>query len=92
MSNLVLTLERLGKYDEAEQMQQQAFELKKKMFGREHSEILVSMSGLAVVLERLGRYDKAEQMQRQVFELYTKVLGREYPYMSASRCNDRHSS
>ncbi|KAI5460912.1 hypothetical protein BGZ63DRAFT_388024 [Mariannaea sp. PMI_226] len=69
----------LGKYGEAEQMYRQAFELRTKTLGQEHSDTLASMNNLSWVLRHLGRYNEAEQMQRQTLNLNVKVHGPEHP-------------
>ncbi len=87
MNNLALVLGDLGRYNEAEQMHRQAFELREKVLGREHPDTLTSMDNLAWTLRSLGRYDKAEQMHRQAFELREKVLGPKHPHTLASMNN-----
>ena len=64
-----------GKYEEAEQMYQQALELREKVLGQEHPLTLASINNLALVLDRQGKYAEAEGMHRQVLQLREKVLG-----------------
>src|SRR5690348_16014487 len=78
MNNLALVLQELGKYDEAEQMHRQEWELVEKVLSKEHPLTLSSMGNLASVLDKLGKYDEAEQMHQQTLELMEKVLGREH--------------
>ncbi len=54
-----------GKYDEAEQMARQAFELMEKVLGREDPDTLMSMDNVASVLEIQGKYDEAERIRRK---------------------------
>lgn len=60
-------------------MHRQVLELRKKVLGREHSSIFISMNNLASVLGSQGKYLEAEQMRRQVLELMEEVRGREHP-------------
>ncbi len=69
----------LGRYQEAEQMYRQAFELEEKILGREHPDTLASISNLATILQYQGKYKEAEQMHQEVFELREKVLDEEHP-------------
>ena len=69
MSNLAAALSGQGKYVEAEQMQRQTLELRRKVLGREHPHTLTSMSDLAAALSGQGKYVEAEQMHRQTPEL-----------------------
>lgn len=68
----------LGKYQAAEELYQQTFELRIKMLGVEHPDTLTCMSNLANVLRSRGKYEEAETMHRQVLELRTKVLNAEH--------------
>jgi hypothetical protein len=49
------------------------------VLGREHPDILTSVSNLANVLDSQGKYEKTEAMYRWVLEAQEKVLGREHP-------------
>ncbi|KAK3341084.1 hypothetical protein B0T25DRAFT_329824 [Lasiosphaeria hispida] len=69
----------LGKYQEAEQMHQQALQLSEKVSGQEHPDTLTSMNNLALVLRGQGKYQEAEQMHRRALQLREKVLGQEHP-------------
>jgi Flp pilus assembly protein TadD/nucleoside phosphorylase len=77
----------LGKYQDAEELYQQALELQVKVLGAEHPSILASMNNLALVLRSQGRYEEAETIHRQTLELTTKVLGAEHPSTLASMNN-----
>jgi tetratricopeptide (TPR) repeat protein len=68
-----------GNYAEAEQMYQQALQLKEKGLSVEHPSTLGSLNNLALVLDSQGKYAEAEQMHRQALQLKEKVLGVEHP-------------
>jgi len=59
-------------------MHQRVLELRKKILGLEHSDMLTSMSNLAIVLDNQGKYEAAEEMHRQMLELRKKILGPEH--------------
>jgi tetratricopeptide (TPR) repeat protein len=65
MNNLANTLNLPGKYEEAEEIYRQAFELKETVLGKEHPSTLKSMSNLANVLRYQGKYEEAEKIYRQ---------------------------
>ncbi|KAK5263518.1 hypothetical protein LTR96_011102 [Exophiala xenobiotica] len=75
------------RFREAEEMQRQTLDPKKKVFGEEHPTTLCSLNNLAAVLEQQGKYEEAEQMHRQTLDLRKKVLGEEHPSTLASMNN-----
>ncbi|KAK0733541.1 hypothetical protein B0T26DRAFT_745576 [Lasiosphaeria miniovina] len=77
----------MAKYEEAEQMHQQALELREKVLGREHPSTLSSMNNLGLVLKSQGKYEEAGQIHRQELSLSEKVLGREHPSTLTSMNN-----
>ncbi|OCK97424.1 uncharacterized protein K441DRAFT_546848, partial [Cenococcum geophilum 1.58] len=76
-----------GRYKEAEQINQQALEGRKKALGKEHPSTLISVSNLALVLQYQGRYKEAEQINRQALEGREKMLGKEHPSTLTSVSN-----
>ncbi|KAK5263049.1 hypothetical protein LTR96_011516, partial [Exophiala xenobiotica] len=62
MNNLAIVLQRQGMYEEAEQMQRQTLDLRKKVLGEEHPSTLASMNNLVEVLRQQGKYEEAEQI------------------------------
>ena len=55
------------------------FEMRKEIFGLEHSITLKSMNSLAISCLSLDRWDEAEKLQTQVLETRLKVLKAEHP-------------
>ena len=64
MNNLAEVLDSQGKYEEAEEMHQQALELREKVLGHEHPATLTSMNNLAGCSSSQGKYEEAEEMHR----------------------------
>jgi len=62
MDNLALVLRKQGKYEASEEMYQRALELREKVLGPEHPDVLISMNNLAGVLRHQGKYEAAEEM------------------------------
>ncbi|KAK0623518.1 hypothetical protein B0T14DRAFT_425965 [Immersiella caudata] len=79
LSKVGQSFQNLGKYKEAEQMHQQALQLREKVLGKEHPSTLTSMNNLGNVLDGQGKYEEAEQMHQQALQLNEKVLGKEHP-------------
>lgn len=82
-----VALFQLGKYAEAEQMNQQTLEIREKVLGKEHHDTLASMHSLANALFSQGRDKEAEQLYQQTLELREKVLGKEHPDTLSSMYN-----
>ncbi|KAH8681067.1 violaceus kinesin [Xylariales sp. PMI_506] len=79
LSNVGIGNDRLGKYEEAEQIHRQTLKLRRKVLGVEHPSTLFNMNNLAEVYRQRGKYEEAEQIHRQALELKGKVLGVEHP-------------
>ncbi|KAK3363512.1 hypothetical protein B0T25DRAFT_436789, partial [Lasiosphaeria hispida] len=68
-----------GRWKEAEMLQVQVMEMRKKVLGDEHPDTMGSMSNLALTYQSQGRWKEAETLQVQVMEMRKKVLGDEHP-------------
>ena len=73
------TLERQGKYKEADDLFQELVAFYSKTLGKEHPDTLRATYRSASVLERKGQYKKAEAMLQQVLSLQAKIFGEEDP-------------
>jgi tetratricopeptide (TPR) repeat protein len=73
MANLASTYSQQG---EAETLQLEALELRKRTLGLEHPDIIRAMANLA---SRQGRHGEAEKLKVEVLELQKRVLGLEHP-------------
>jgi tetratricopeptide (TPR) repeat protein len=69
----------IGEYTTAEEFLPLSLKIREKALGREHPDMLISVSQLGSVLSRQGKYNEAEAMHRRALEGYEKVLGREHP-------------
>jgi len=60
MSNLASTFRNQGRWKEAEELEVQVMETRKRVLGQEHPDMLTSMNNLAEVLRDQGKYAAAE--------------------------------
>jgi hypothetical protein len=86
MNNLAGTYETQGRYKEAETLNLQVLEIRKRVLGAEHPDALVSMHNLAVVFGEQGRYSEASKLMEECVQLRTRILGQQHPrtFSSAS--------
>jgi tetratricopeptide (TPR) repeat protein len=87
MNNLAVVLSHQGKYEQAEEMHQQALRLSETVLGKEHPSTLTSMNNLALVLSHQGKYKQSEEMHQQALKLSEIVLGKEHPSTLTSMNN-----
>lgn len=66
LNNLAGVLRKQGKYEQAEEMYRQTFELQKRVLGLQHPKTLASMNDLAIMLSEQGKDEQAVQMHQQV--------------------------
>ncbi len=62
MNNLVLVLNRQGKYEEAKLMHRQELKMWEKVLGQEHLLMLASINNLVLVLDSQSKYKEAKQI------------------------------
>ena len=60
MGNLAVTYSNLGKWNEAEQLDVQVLDMRKKLLGTDHPDTFTSMGNLANVYRNLGELNEAE--------------------------------
>jgi Tetratricopeptide repeat/NB-ARC domain len=76
-----------GRWKEAEELQIQVMETRKRVQGHEHPSTLTSMNNLASTFQDQGRWKEAEELQIQVIETTKRVLGHEHPHTLSSMNN-----
>jgi tetratricopeptide (TPR) repeat protein len=79
MNNIAEVLSHQGRYEQAEEMDQQALRLMVTVLGTWHPSTLTSMNNLALVLSHQDKCEPAEEMHRQALRLCETVLGKEHP-------------
>jgi tetratricopeptide (TPR) repeat protein len=73
------TLDSDGRWEEAEELEVQVMETRKRVLGEEHPDTLLSISNLASTYRNQGRWKEAEELGVQVMETKKKVLREEHP-------------
>ena len=76
----------MGKYEAAEQMCRQAWQLQ-EVLRKDLPNTLMSMNDLAISLDQQGKYTEAESMLRQTLKLQEEVLGKDHPDTLISMSN-----
>jgi hypothetical protein len=74
-----LTLDSDGRYKEAEALQVQVMQMRKRVLGDEHPDTLTSMGNLASTYRNQGRWQEAEELEVQVMQTTKTALGDEHP-------------
>jgi tetratricopeptide (TPR) repeat protein len=69
-----------GKWNKAEELEEQVMEMRKTILGLEHPYTLISMASLATIYSHKGRWDEAEELRKQVLKTSKRVLGLEHPH------------
>ncbi|KAH7108963.1 hypothetical protein EDB81DRAFT_429921 [Dactylonectria macrodidyma] len=69
MGNLASAYRNQGQWKEAEKLEVQVMEMRKKVLGEERPDTLTSMSNLAVTYSNQGRWEEAEELEARVMEM-----------------------
>jgi non-specific serine/threonine protein kinase/serine/threonine-protein kinase len=79
LGNLANTLLQEGKLDEAESLQREALEGRRRMMGPNHPETQFAIANLANILAAQKRYIEAERLYRDALQGEIKALGDSHP-------------
>ncbi len=79
LQTMATTLRELGLLERAMQPQQQAFEVRRRELGDDHSDSLVSINNLGQLLQNQGKDAEAEALFREALEGRRRTLGDEHP-------------
>ena len=86
-SRCATTLSSDGRYKEAEELQVQVMQGRKRVLDDEHPSTLSSMNNLASTYWNQGRWDDAEKLEVQVMETRKTKLGADHPSTLTSMSN-----
>ena len=75
MNNLAVTYLYQNRWKEAEELQLQVVETRKRVLRAEHPDTLISMSNLAIVYNEQDRHTEAIALMESVVDLLTRKLG-----------------
>lgn len=73
--NLSLTLSASGELKEAERLQKEAIEIRKKILGVQHPDTITASANLAGTYRELGKLIEAKVLQEEVVNLRKAILG-----------------
>jgi tetratricopeptide (TPR) repeat protein len=79
IGNLASTYENQGRWKEAEELEVQVVEMRKRVLGAEHPNTLQVMSNLAVKYRRQGRWEEAVELMAESAQLSLERLGDVHP-------------
>jgi Tetratricopeptide repeat len=65
-------------------MYREELEVRERVLGKEHLDILTSIGNLALMLSDQGKYNEAEQIYQKELEVRERVLGKKYPFILIS--------
>jgi len=80
-----------GLWQDAEELNVQVMETRKRVLGAEHPDTLISISNLASTFWSQGRWKEAEELEVQVLKTKKRVLGAEHPDTLISIANLAHT-
>jgi hypothetical protein len=86
-SNCAIFLCSDGRYKEAEGLQVQVMQMRKRVLGDEHPDTLTSMANLASTYRNQGRWEEADELEAHVMQTRKRVLGDEHADTLASMAN-----
>jgi hypothetical protein len=84
MANLASTYRNQGRWKEAEELEVQVMETRKRVLGAEHPNTLTSMNNFAFTLKEQGRNIEAIKLMTECVQLRIRVSGAEHPHTLTS--------
>jgi hypothetical protein len=84
MANLASTYRNPGRWKEAEELEVQVIETRKRVLGKGHPSMLTSINNLAFTLKERGQNTEAIKLIETCIQLQTPVLGTDHPYTLSS--------
>ena len=87
MARFALVFYENGYWNDAEKLEVDVMELRKRILGAEHPDTLTSMSNLAETYRHQGRWNETEKLQVDVMELRKRLFGAEHPDTLSSMAN-----
>jgi len=84
MANLASTYRNQGRWKEAEELEVQVIEMRKRVFREEHPDTLTGMNNLVFTWKGKGHNDKAISLMEKCFQLQKRILGPHHPDIKSS--------
>ena len=79
MESVAATYHSLGRYTEAEKLEIQVMDARKRILGVERPDTVKAMESLAATYNDLGKHTDAEKLKIQVLDARNRILGVEHP-------------
>ncbi|KAJ7053703.1 hypothetical protein C8F01DRAFT_1329392 [Mycena amicta] len=76
---LLQTYRSLGRYTDAQTLDEKVLEQRARLLGSEHPDTIHIVANLAITYHSLGRYTDAQTLNEKVLEQGTRLLGAEHP-------------
>jgi hypothetical protein len=73
-----------GRYEEAEKLQVQVMETRKRVLGDEHPNTLITMHSLAFSLQSRARHEEVVTLMERCFQSRQRILGEQHPDTQSS--------
>jgi CHAT domain-containing protein/Tfp pilus assembly protein PilF len=80
-------LKRMGKYGEAQPLVERALEIREKILGSDHRDVVATVGDLGSNYYFKGDYAKAETLYQRALTLWEKTVGPEHPDLAISLNN-----
>ena len=84
LANLASTYRNQGRWKEAEELEAQVMETRKRVLGQEHPSTLSSMNNLAWTWKYQGRHDEAMRLITECVQGLQRKLGVDHPNTKAA--------
>ncbi len=78
-ARLGVLFQRLGRYEESEELLSAVLEARTRILGEEHPDTMTSLNNLADLYFAMGRIDEVEPLDRRTLEIRRRILGEEHP-------------
>jgi hypothetical protein len=85
IANLAPTYRNQGRWEEAEKLEVQVMETRKRVLWQEHPDTLTSMHNLAFTWKGYGRDREAFKLMEECVTVQARDLGTDHPYTLSSR-------
>ena len=86
-SNLAAVYLRMGVYDKAKALHEEALGIKERELGSEHPDVASSLNNVAGVHFSTGAYEQARTMYARALEVWEQTLGPEHPEVAMTLAN-----
>lgn len=75
-------LQRAARYEEALRAAEEALDIRRELYGAEHTDVATALLNVSVIRMELGDFAGAEQLLRECIAMREKLLGPEHPYVA----------